>query len=158
MKSSSKIGCSRDEQLLSAMAEAGAEFLTQGQYPTPLEMVKEFAECMEQPLYEPWCHNLDLEGMRFKLIAEEYSEVAEESAKATDAEAMLKELADLVYVVNGYCATYGWDLDEAIRRVHASNMSKMGDDGKPLYRHDGKVLKGPNYTTCDLSELVERIE
>ena len=127
-------------------------------HPTPLEMVREIAECMDQTLYEPWCHNISLEDMRFKLIAEEYSEVAEESARATDAEAMLKELADLVYVVNGYCATYGWDLDEAIRRVHASNMSKMGDDGKPLYREDGKVLKGPNYKPCDLSELVERIE
>ena len=126
--------------------------------PTPLEMVREFAECMGQPLYEPWYHNTSLEDMRFKLIAEEYGEVADESAKGLHPQAMLKELADLVYVVNVYCATYGWDLDEAIRRVHASNMSKMGDDGKPLYREDGKVLKGPNYKPCDLSELVERIE
>ena len=43
---------------------------------------------------------------------------------------------------------------EALKRVHASNMSKLGDDGKPIYREDGKVLKGPNYAEPDLSDLV----
>tara|TARA_R100000781_G_scaffold33_3_gene44 strand:+ start:1247 stop:1396 length:150 start_codon:yes stop_codon:yes gene_type:complete len=47
-----------------------------------------------------------------------------------------------------------WDLDEAMHRVHTSNMSKLGDDGKPITREDGKVLKGPNYQPPDLSDLV----
>ena len=47
-----------------------------------------------------------------------------------------------------------WDLEQALRRVHRSNMSKLGDDGKPIYREDGKVLKGPNYQPPDLSDLV----
>ena len=47
----------------------------------------------------------------------------------------------------------GWLLDEALNRVHLSNMSKLGVDGKPIYREDGKVLKGPNYKPPDLSDL-----
>ena len=66
-----------------------------------------------------------------------------------------KELADGIIVINGYAATFGWDLNEATRRVHKSNMSKLGDDGKPLKNSQGKVLKGPNYQKCNLTDLVE---
>ena len=66
----------------------------------------------------------------------------------------LKELADLVYVCYQYAANLGWDLDEALDRVHVSNMSKLGADGKPIYREDGKVLKGPNYQPPTLTDLV----
>ena len=65
----------------------------------------------------------------------------------------LKELADLVYVCYQYAENMGWLLDEAMNRVHESNMSKLGEDGKPIYREDGKVLKGPNYKPPDLSDL-----
>ena len=57
----------------------------------------------------------------------------------------LKELADLVYVCYQYAENMGWFLDEALNRVHESNMSKLDEYGKPIYREDGKVLKGPNY-------------
>jgi len=66
----------------------------------------------------------------------------------------LKELADLVYVCYQYAANLGWDLDEAMHRVHESNMSKLSEDGKPIYRDDGKVLKGPNYAPPNLNDLV----
>ena len=66
----------------------------------------------------------------------------------------LKELADLVYVAAQYAENMDWDLEQALRRVHRSNMSKLGEDGKPIYREDGKVLKGPNYQPPDLSDLV----
>ena len=49
---------------------------------------------------------------------------------------------------------FGWDGDTAYNRVHESNMSKLGDSGKPIYRKDGKVLKGPNYKKPDLKDLV----
>ena len=65
----------------------------------------------------------------------------------------LKELADLVYVCYQYAENMGWFLDEALNRVHESNMSKLGEDGKPVYREDGKVLKGPNYKPPDLTDL-----
>ena len=66
----------------------------------------------------------------------------------------LKELADLVYVCYQYAANMGWDLDEAMHRVHESNMSKLDDEGKPILREDGKVLKGPNYKPPNLEDLV----
>ena len=66
----------------------------------------------------------------------------------------LKELADLVYVCYQYAANMGWDLDKAMDRVHQSNMSKLGEDGLPIYRDDGKVLKGPNYKPPNLEDLV----
>ena len=66
----------------------------------------------------------------------------------------LKELADLVYVCYQYAENMGWFLDEALDRVHASNMSKLGEDGLPIYREDGKVLKGPNYAPPNLTDLI----
>ena len=69
-------------------------------------------------------------------------------------EEALKELADLVYVCYQYAENMGWFLDEALNRVHLSNLSKLGEDGKPILRDDGKVLKGPNYKPPDLSELI----
>lgn len=66
----------------------------------------------------------------------------------------LKELADLVYVCYQYAVNMGWDLDEAMYRVHQSNMSKLDEEGKPIYREDGKVLKGPNYKPPNLEDLV----
>ena len=66
----------------------------------------------------------------------------------------LKELADLVYVCYQYAENMGWDLDEAMHRVHESNMSKLDEEGNPIYREDGKVLKGPNYKPPNLEDLV----
>jgi len=66
----------------------------------------------------------------------------------------LKELADLVYVCYQYAENMGWFLDEALDRVHQSNMSKLGRDGKPVYREDGKVLKGPDYEPPTLMDLI----
>ena len=69
-------------------------------------------------------------------------------------EECLKELADLIYVCYQYAENMGWFLDEALDRVHLSNMSKLGEDGKPIYREDGKVLKGPNYKPPSLTDLI----
>ena len=66
----------------------------------------------------------------------------------------LKELADLVYVCYQYAENMQWDLDGALDLVHQSNMSKLDEDGNPIYREDGKVLKGPNYKPPDLSDLI----
>lgn len=65
----------------------------------------------------------------------------------------LKELADLVYVCFQYAAAVGWELDEALARVHRSNMSKLVN-GKPVKNESGKVLKGPNYQPPFLEDLV----
>lgn len=69
-------------------------------------------------------------------------------------ENLLKELADLVYVCHQMAAAFDLNLTEAFIRVHDSNMSKLDDDGKPIRREDGKILKGPNYFTPSLIDLV----
>ena len=93
------------------------------------------------------------------LVIEEFKEFLEAEDQLyrdnpTVTEEALKELADLVYVCYQYAENMNWFLDEALNRVHESNMSKLGEDGKPIYREDGKVLKGPNYKPPDLSDLL----
>lgn len=105
-----------------------------------------------------------LRKLRFRLLREEFEEVEEALYPepgggldpGEDLEHVAKELADLVYVAYGAALSLGIDLDEAIRRVHKANMSKLGDDGKPLLRDDGKVLKGPNYREPDMTGVVTR--
>ena len=155
MNSPSKIGCSSDEQLLSAMAEAGLGIPTQDYPLTALEMVREFAECMGQPINVPWCEDKSLEELRWDMISEEYEEAFDESCYKNNPENMLKELTDMLITITGYCVTYGWDINEATRRVHQANMSKLGQDGKPIKDSKGKVLKGPNYKPAILTDLVE---
>ena len=94
-----------------------------------------------------------------RLIVEEFKEFLEAEStlylsSSEHKENALKELADLVYVCYQYAENMGWDLDEAMYRVHESNMSKLDEKGKPIYREDGKVLKGPNYKPPNLQDLV----
>jgi NTP pyrophosphatase (non-canonical NTP hydrolase) len=98
-------------------------------------------------------------NMQKNLIVEEFKEFLEAEGmlfrnSASLHEDAMKELSDLVYVCYQYAENMGWDLDEALRRVHASNMSKLDEDGKPTYREDGKVLKSANYQPPTLSDLV----
>jgi predicted HAD superfamily Cof-like phosphohydrolase len=69
-----------------------------------------------------------------------------------------KELCDILVVTYGFLVALGVDADKAFAEVHASNMSKLGEDGKPIYREDGKVLKGPNYRKADPVKLVNPID
>ena len=95
----------------------------------------------------------DQRGVQKSLIDEEWSEFHEAYHMKNDTE-QLRELADLVYVCYQFAASQEWDLDEAMRRVHESNMSKLDVYGKPIYRPDGKVLKGPNYKEPFLQDLI----
>ena len=97
--------------------------------------------------------------MQRTLIVEEFKEFLDAENQlimglTVNASECLKELADLVYVCYQYAENLGWDLDEALDRVHRSNMSKLDENGQPLYRADGKVLKGPNYQPPYLNDLV----
>jgi predicted HAD superfamily Cof-like phosphohydrolase len=67
---------------------------------------------------------------------------------------ILKELVDCQYVISGFADAFGLPMQPAFIRVHKSNMSKL-EDGKPVKREDGKVLKGKNYTPPNLIDLVE---
>jgi predicted HAD superfamily Cof-like phosphohydrolase len=109
----------------------------------------------------------DLIVLRNRLIQEEYDELKDEMAAAmvdiqtfgqisTKTKArMLKEMADLQYVLSGLAVALGLPLQIAFNRVHASNMSKLGKDGKPILREDGKILKSELYIPPDLEDLVE---
>ena len=98
-------------------------------------------------------------AVQHKIIVEEFKEFLQAESMLfrnnpnLHADA-LKELADLVYVCYQYAENMNWFLDEALDRVHKSNMSKLGKDGKPIYREDGKVLKGPNYKPPNLEDLI----
>lgn len=119
---------------------------------TPLEMVREFHQSygVDAPL-SPTHLLRKRQELRFALIDEEFREYRE----ANSLENIAKELADLLYVVLGTAVEHGIvKFDEIFSEVHRSNMSKLGEDGKPIYREDGKVLKGPNYTPPDLSRFL----
>ena len=126
---------------------------------------KAFREIFGQEILDNISHygfiKKKLWDMQLGLISEEsreFFEAADElyadPENAVLREALIKELSDLVFVCYQFAATYSIDLDEAMFRVFESNMSKLDDDGKPIYREDGKVLKGPNYKEPDLSTCV----
>lgn len=96
--------------------------------------------------------------LRISLLAEELDEL-KEALKNGDIVETLDALIDLQYVLDGAFISFGLqDVKEAaFAEVHASNMSKLGADGKPIYREgDGKVLKGPNYFKPDIAQFVEK--
>lgn len=130
--------------------------------------VKEFMDAMKQ---EAGCSlNVPLLVLRERLITEEYDELKESISLAQNyllkgvpvpvevRAHLLKELTDLQYVLSGFAVAFGLPLEQAFDLVHQSNLSKLGADGKPIYREDGKVLKGPNYQPPDLTGLVQKYE
>ena len=93
-------------------------------------------------------------SLQLNLIHEEYGEFLDalNDCNFSDAD-RLKELGDLVFVCFQYAASMGWDLDEAMKRIFESNMSKLDENGKVIRNESGKVLKGPNYAPPNLSDL-----
>ena len=71
-----------------------------------------------------------------------------------DLVAYVDAVCDLIYVLAGSLVSFGVDLDKCFAEVHRSNMSKLGEDGKPIVREDGKILKGPNFTPPDLRSII----
>ena len=82
--------------------------------------------------------------LRQALLDEEVDELRD-AVVAGDVVAIADALADIVYIACGTAHAYGVDLDAVVAEVHRSNMTKLGPDGRPVYRDDGKVLKGPTY-------------
>lgn len=94
-------------------------------------------------------------ALRLALIQEEVGELVE-AASAGDLIGVADALADIVYVAYGTAHVYGIDLDAVLDEVHASNMTKLGADGRPIRRADGKVLKGPDYRPPDIAAVLAR--
>jgi predicted HAD superfamily Cof-like phosphohydrolase len=110
--------------------------------------VMEFHRVFGVTIDAPWTP--ELIKLRLDLLLEELCEL-EEAMLAGDRPGTAQESADLEYVLHGTTISLGINLDAAVAEVHRSNMSKLGADGKPIYREDGKVLKGPNYRPPDMT-------
>jgi predicted HAD superfamily Cof-like phosphohydrolase len=130
---------------------------------TNFQKVGEFMRCMRQDVKTSPVSTVEnkLVHLRMDLIKEESEELEEEFIsilKTNDNPPKLrnlaKELTDLLYVVYGAGHAFGIDLDKCFEEVHNSNLSKLGNDGRPVYRDDGKVVKGPNYMAPDMRKIV----
>ena len=95
----------------------------------------------------------DTQKLRLELIAEELEEMWD-AIENKDLVGVADALSDILYVTYGAGHAFGIDLDRCFAEVQRSNMSKLGEDGKPIYREDGKVMKGPNYSEPDLKNIL----
>jgi len=94
-----------------------------------------------------------LAALRIDLLEEEVAEF-KQATRDGDVVAIADALGDIAYVLYGTALTYGINLDAVIAEIHRSNMSKLGADGKPILRGDGKVLKPPTYSPPDLRSVL----
>ena len=121
---------------------------------TNFEMVAEFMTAFDQEVKTSvQMPGKQTEELRIELIREELEELKEAIANS-DAVEVADALTDLLYVVYGAGHAFGMDLDRCFTEVHASNMSKLGDDGKPIHREDGKVMKGPDFFQPNLHKCL----
>ena len=92
--------------------------------------------------------------LRLNLIQEELDEF-EQALKNKDLKEVADALTDILYVTYGAGHAFGIDLDKCFEEVQRSNMSKLGEDGKPIYNEKGKVMKGPKYFQPDLNKFIK---
>jgi len=118
------------------------------------ESVKKFMETFGQEIKEKASFPNDkITSLRYDLIKEELDEFKEAIDKK-DIKEVADALTDILYVTYGAGHAFGIDLDKCFEEVQNSNMSKLGNDGKPIYNENGKVMKGPNYFKPNLSKFV----
>lgn len=118
--------------------------------------VVEFHKAFNLPVREkPGFPDDEERDLRKRLLQEEYFEYLD-GENADDLENIAKELCDIIYIVCGTAAVYGIPLDKVFEEVHRSNMSKL-EDGKPIYRSDGKVLKGKDYKEPDVLGVLNNV-
>jgi|TARA_B110000285_G_scaffold28502_1_gene28569 predicted HAD superfamily Cof-like phosphohydrolase len=118
------------------------------------EKVGDFMEAFGQEvLYIPTMPGFNLSELRLDLIEEEVQELRDGLDKKSMFE-IADALTDILYVVYGAGHAFGIDLDDCFSEVHRSNMTKLGANGRPLYREDGKVMKGPSYSEPDLTQFL----
>ena len=92
--------------------------------------------------------------LRFDLIQEELNEL-KEAMETKNLQEIADALTDILYVTYGAGYAYGINLDKCFKEVQRANMSKLGNDSKPIYNDKGKVMKGPNYSAPNLKQFVE---
>lgn len=96
-------------------------------------------------------------NLRYKLMAEENDEYLE-AAKNNDLVEIADALGDQLYILCGTMLKHGMQdkIEEVFTEIQRSNMSKLGEDGKPIYREDGKILKGPHYFKPNIKKILEK--
>lgn len=118
------------------------------------EKVGDFMEAFGQKVeVEPTWPDFNTRELRLDLIQEEFDELGE-AIETRDMVQIADALTDILYVTYGAGHAFGIDLDDCFQEVHSSNMSKLGEDGRPVHREDGKVMKGPNYFEPDLERIL----
>ena len=95
-----------------------------------------------------------INNLRISLINEELEEL-KQAMKNNDLKEVVDALTDILYVTYGAGHAFGVNLDKCFDEVQKSNMSKLGEDGKPIYNEAGKVMKGPSYFKPDLSKFIK---
>ena len=122
---------------------------------TNFEKVKIFMETFGQEVKSKSSLSSDkINSLRLSLIQEELDEL-NKAIKDKDIVEVADALTDILYVTYGAGHAFGIDLGQCFNEVQNSNMSKLGDDGKPIYNENGKVMKGPNYFKPDLSKYIK---
>ena len=122
---------------------------------TNFEKVKTFMQTFGQEVKTNPSFSTDkINDLRYNLIKEELNEL-KEAMDNKDLLEVADALTDILYVTYGAGIAFGIDLDKCFDEVQNSNMSKLGEDGKPIYNEAGKVMKGPNYFKPDLSKFVK---
>ncbi len=99
----------------------------------------------------------DRNMLRFNLMKEENEEYLE-AAQNSDLVEVADALGDMLYILCGTIIEHGMQdkIEEVFNEIQRSNMSKLGEDGSPIYREDGKVLKGPNYFKPNIAEILKK--
>ena len=152
--------------------EWGGDTIKPAEVPSPDPELKSWIDCVKEfnKAYDiPTCHTVDGMDEYEDALTEQMDLIDEEHRELTDAYGIWKKshfkatcdeipildaIADSIYVLIGLALKMGFNLDGAFREVHRSNMSKLGPDGKPIKRADGKVLKGPNFTPPKLDAYI----
>lgn len=144
----------------------------------PYNLVEEFHKAFGHPVETaPTLGNVNLRILRTKLLVEEVLELAtafglnvvcnvidgvqhvaieENKNLVPNIVEIADGLGDIRYVTDGANLCFGLPAEEILAEIHRSNMSKLGEDGKPIYREDGKVLKGPNYFGPDIAKIINK--
>ena len=122
---------------------------------TNFQKVKTFMQTFGQEVkLKPSFSTEKINDLRYNLVKEELEELKEAISKK-DLLEVADALTDILYVTYGAGHAFGIDLDKCFEEVQNSNMSKLGEDGKPIYNDSGKVMKGPNFYKPDLSKFLK---
>jgi len=121
-----------------------------------LEQVKQFHEVYGQKYYKsPMVQSDEICDLRYRLGLEELNEY-KEANQNDDPVGIADALTDQLYILLGTILQHGMGdiIEDVFDEVHRSNMSKLDENGNPIYREDGKILKGPNYKKPDIGKIV----